>query len=64
MGSLWKGWEIMGNCVKRKDTVILSNTIRLQVPMQTINDEREELLNFRVSVSHWKLRGLPSVWST
>jgi len=49
----------MGNCVKHKDTVIMTNTVRLQVPLQTMSDDREELLTFRVEVTHWKVRGLP-----
>lgn len=44
--------------MKHKSTVILTNTVRLQVPVQTMSDDREELLTFRVEVTHWKVRGL------
>lgn len=48
----------MGNCVKRKETVIMSNTVRLQVPLHTMTDDKEDAVTFRVDISHWKLRGL------
>ena len=52
----------MGNCVKKtKETTILSHTFRLQAPMQTLAEEREEILNFRVDIFRWKIRGFPRV---
>ena len=36
----------------------MSSTVRLQVPLHTMTDDREDALTFRIDISHWKLRGL------
>jgi len=55
----------MGNCVKKKTaTITLSRTYRLQAPMQTLAEERDETLTFRVDIFRWKIRGFPPVLPT
>ena len=52
----------MGNCVKKRaNTITLNNTYRLQAPLQTLAEERDETLNFRVDIFRWKIRGFPKV---